>query len=657
MSRQVFLAMLIVPVFVTLSYAGTVVIGDFEGGLDGFTLAWETTVTLNESTTGATTGSGAMEVNPEDTYTGGWSWAFQSNSTAVFAAAAAGLNPRLVADVTVIPSEWGSDGGDWDIWLQLSKVAIQGTDLDWTEFAVDDGGLSLYGQQAIDGIHQKTMTWDLSGFDWSTLPEAPSWTQIIFSTNFGTNGGAFTAIGNFYLDNIRIETDEPVSEWHRFECEDAVLEGTYFIYEDADCSGGQYVQLEKAPPDYNTDHGQITITVKVRQPGTYAMRIGQSSAGDLERYARLTINDITTNIFSGLISWGAEAAIEGINSWDDQGVIQDLFDSVVLYGDEDGDWQLWDRWATEYDTVLLNTPMTVDLVEGENTINIFGEWAWDRWDFIELKLGYIPTEPSPQDGGIGLIVENETTLSWKNATADLDKVEVWFGETPVYVEGEPNSVVTSENYKDILSLIASIDSPGATSSLTLAGLGEGEDYTWVVDGFRGVTEGGDPNFVGPFWTFMATENSKPTVVAGDDQFVWLDPDSVTVTLDGSASTDDGLFNDPPAYTWTQLAGPTVTIDSPQDVSTTVTLTELGNNNEAGSGDPYVFQLAIDDGLWVETDTVTVYVSSDSCLASHEMPGAFYAVGDFDQDCDVDLVDLSQMALNWLTCTNTLEDCN
>jgi hypothetical protein len=659
MSRKFLLliGVLLALTLVSVSYGGSVVIGNFEDGVDGAGPTWENSTTQSQTTTGATSGTSALEVNPVDTYTGGWSWAFQVDNSAIFAAAQ-GLNPRLVADVTVIPSEWVSAGGDWDIWLGVDKVAIQGDGLGWTEFPITAdsanpgsmGWTVLYGQPS--DIYQTTITWDLSARDWTTLPASPSWAQIIFTTNFGTST-SFSSIGNVYFDNIRIETDDPTSEWHRYEAEDAVLTDTYFINDDEDCSGGQYVQLEKRPPDWDLN-GQITFNINVRTPGAYPMRIGQSSGGDLERYASLTVNGASRDIFSGFISWGAEAAIGGNNGWDNQAVIEDLFASVTLYG-ADGGWQLWDRWAAEWDNAALNTPMIVDLVEGQNTINIFGTWAWDRWDFVELKLGYLPANPIPEDKGIGLI-RPDSTLSWNNAVANLDQAQVWFGKTPVFVEGDPNTLITSQNYKDILDLIATIPSPGAKSSVPAPAMDEGRNYTWVVDGkIEGNVDANDLFYGGPFWTFMATENTPPIVNAGPDRFVWLTDGSVTVQLDGLVD-DDGKFDDPPAYKWTQLAGPAVTIAPDDTLSTSVTLTELGNNNEQGTADPYEFQLEVYDGLWTRADIVTVYVSSDSCFASHEMPGAAYDVGDFDQDCDVDLVDFAQMASNWMACSNTLETC-
>jgi hypothetical protein len=667
-----FVAVILLLALASISYGAVGVIADFETGLDNFNNTWEPTVTLAQSTTGATLGTQALEVNPVDTYTGGWTWACQWEEGTNFAAAQAGPNPRLIADITVIPSEWASDGGDWDIWLQLNKIAIQGDGLGWTEFLPDNGEFSVYGEQATADIHQKTITWDLSALDWSTVPSSPTWVQIIFSTNFGTNGGTLTSIGNFYFDNVRIETDAPIefTPWIRYECEDALLEDTYWIGDDVDCSNGQFVQLEKEPPDYTSGNGQITVTVNVPTDGSYAMRIGQNTGGDLERYAALSVNGTTiTNIFSGSITWPVEDAIEGVNDWDDALVIEELFASVVLYGEDTGDWQLWDRWAAEWNQSLLNTPMVVDLLEGNNTINIFGSWAWDRWDFIEVEVGYIPKNPAPADGGIA-VIDLDTELAWQNAVSGLDKVEVWFGETPEYNETDPNSVITRANYKTILSLETTIDTPGDTSSIPMPNLQGNKDYTWIVEGFKNVPEGEDPNYPGVFWTFFATDNAAPIADAGPDQYVWLDPNDVVVTLDGSASDDGDPGPDQPLiYRWTQLAGPAVTIDDPNALVTTVTITELGNDNEPDTPDPYEFELRIEEELipyWVVTDTVMVYVNTNSCLSTQQHPDGYLFYGDItgpegtaDQmvpDCKVDLYDFYEIALNWLNCSNMFEAC-
>jgi len=135
----------------------------------------------------------------------------------------------------------------------------------------------------------------------------------------------------------------------------------------------------------------------------------------------------------------------------------------------------------------------------------------------------------------------------------------------------------------------------------------------------------------------------PVVDAGPDQVVWLDPNSVTVDLDGTTS-DDGDYT----VLWTQTGGTDVTI-SPNDVDdTTVTLTERGI---------YTFKLTADDGLLQTSDTVRIFVGDDACDASHLQTDDPYNDADINEDCIVDLTDLTELILNaWLDCSDTLTNC-
>jgi len=192
-------------------------------------------------------------------------------------------------------------------------------------------------------------------------------------------------------------------------------------------------------------------------------------------------------------------------------------------------------------------------------------------------------------------------------------------------------------------------------------------YTWVVDGYIYGPDA-DPNvYLGPIWTFYATTNAFPTADAGDDQYKWLIPPdpNVVIILDGTASSDDGPYGSL-NFNWTQIAGPTVTIDTPDAETSTVTLTGgLANTTEAGASAPYQFQLEVDDGQFSDTNVVTVSVNSNSCTATIESGGYYYwgdiagsgGGGDDYRDCEVDLYDLIELALNWLGCSNVFEACD
>ncbi|MBN1766091.1 MAG: hypothetical protein JW860_12595, partial [Sedimentisphaerales bacterium] len=104
--------------------------------------------------------------------------------------------------------------------------------------------------------------------------------------------------------------------------------------------------------------------------------------------------------------------------------------------------------------------------------------------------------------------------------------------------------------------------------------------------------------------------------------------------------------------------PDVTINNATSAVANVTVTELASNYEDGSADPYVFQLTVSDGQYIDTDSTVVTLTSNSCLASHEVAGSYYHYGDINQDCSVDLEDLYEIAANWVQCTNTANpaDC-
>jgi hypothetical protein len=284
-----------------------------------------------------------------------------------------------------------------------------------------------------------------------------------------------------------------------------------------------------------------------------------------------------------------------------------------------------------------------------------------------LRIVDEPYNPNPVDGGAGGL---STDLSWNNAIEDANSVAVWFGIAPEPNEADPNTILGPDTYKTLLSQVYYEEDPGATSTCPNANIGtltESQVYTWCVE-----TE---PNYIPvPFWTFTASANIPPDANAGVDQFVWLNPlpdPNVVITLDGSASSDDGLIA-PLTYTWTQTGGPTVVIDDPSAASPTFTTDNLGNNTEADSGDPYVFELTVDDGQFTDTDTVTVYVNSTSCSASNEAanaggdPAGYYRYGDITgpdapegeavPDCKVDLYDFVEVAINWLACSNIFEPC-
>jgi len=134
----------------------------------------------------------------------------------------------------------------------------------------------------------------------------------------------------------------------------------------------------------------------------------------------------------------------------------------------------------------------------------------------------------------------------------------------------------------------------------------------------------------------------PDVDAGADVITWsgepvtLDPNVVekegsdwtNLTYAWSADPPDGVeFSDPDAL------APTVTITKATDNPSIVTLT-LAVNNE-GRLEPPV------------TDTMTIDVYDDACLAAIDLGQVAFDPTDFNQDCITNFEDFAVMATTWL----------
>lgn len=114
--------------------------------------------------------------------------------------------------------------------------------------------------------------------------------------------------------------------------------------------------------------------------------------------------------------------------------------------------------------------------------------------------------------------------------------------------------------------------------------------------WSGTSAGGDTDF----YTDQVTKdaNQQPTANAGGDQNVEVGD---LVTLDGSASTDPDNAPAPLTYSWSQTAGPAVTLAGADTASPTFTPTDPGT---------YTFQLIVNDGaLDSAPDTVDVVVTA------------------------------------------------
>lgn len=258
---------------------------------------------------------------------------------------------------------------------------------------------------------------------------------------------------------------------------------------------------------------------------------------------------------------------------------------------------------------------------------------------------HMATAPVPADGST--VNSIPSALSWTNPDPNDGVSEI---TCTVYFGMDPN-----RPQMDSLTLGANVYTVDITAAnfptYGVQPLPDNSTFYWVVDCADPSADPADGK--GMYWSFTTDLNDAPVVNAGSDQVAWMGksgtPGQEVISLTGSVS-DDGLPNPPGAYTvlWTQVSGPdTVTFSPDNAPSTSVTITVAGI---------YEFMLTADDSEKQTSDTVEIIVGTDSCQASF-LSGSNYNSKDFDQDCDVDLVDFANFVEDWLMCTNILEPCN
>jgi hypothetical protein len=266
----------------------------------------------------------------------------------------------------------------------------------------------------------------------------------------------------------------------------------------------------------------------------------------------------------------------------------------------------------------------------------------DANDFAPTLVLPIDVNPhwasSPIPGMHEVASDSLSQLSWTNPEPNelggTITCDVYFGTA------EPNAVETDYGLEYTLAT----GTTGTSVSLPIT-LAAQTQYYWVVDVHDSTLPG--ITHRGLLWSFN-TFNLAPAVDAGADQYLWLgqlgDPDSTTATINATV-TDDGLPTGTLTYLWEQVSGPTITI-SPNNVEDiSQVFTELG---------AYVLRLTAGDGAKSTSDTISIVVAADACGAAQAVPGFARNTRDFNNDCFVDLEDLSTFAGEWLDCRSL--DC-
>ena len=235
--------------------------------------------------------------------------------------------------------------------------------------------------------------------------------------------------------------------------------------------------------------------------------------------------------------------------------------------------------------------------------------------------------PNPSDGGVAS--SGDTELSWTLLDPYIPDqtvlVDVYFTDDHdalwTFVNPEAIRIVNKQNTNSVI-----VQTQPKTQ------------YYWAIDAYIG-----DPNdpIIGPIFSFIA-DNTAPKVNAGADVVSWLQDGVRTRNLSGSV-IDDGATQ-PYTVQWTIVSEPddpnspdAVIADSTNE-NTSVTMSAVG---------AYVLQMDAFDGEYTGSDTITINVYVDSCEATKALPDYEPLVGDLNEDCKVDDLDMALLQENWL----------
>ncbi len=251
---------------------------------------------------------------------------------------------------------------------------------------------------------------------------------------------------------------------------------------------------------------------------------------------------------------------------------------------------------------------------------------------LEVR-GIHPLKPSPTDDGPSSTgqVELSWTLPDSVVPGQAVSVDVYFTDDlealKQFTDPEAIRVVNNQSVTSVL-----VQAQPKTR------------YYWAIDSYIGSDT--DPVY-GPIFSFVA-DNMPPKVNAGSDVVTWLADDDLKVGNLDATVTDDGAIN-PYTVQWTVISEPneaTAVIETPTAEDTKITLSALGE---------YVLQLEASDGEYSGSDTVTINVYEDSCMAAQSLPDYEPLVGDLNNDCRVDEADMALLEENWLKDNSLTED--
>ena len=166
----------------------------------------------------------------------------------------------------------------------------------------------------------------------------------------------------------------------------------------------------------------------------------------------------------------------------------------------------------------------------------------------------------------------------------------------------------------------------------------GKVYYWLIDVYDSQISTTTPYYRSSVFTFN-TAKVPPEVNAGGDIPTWWAGEPRVVQLNGAVSHFHSL---PVVHAWTVLSEPDplnpANISNPTILNPTVTLNAIGS---------YTLQLEGTDGELTAADSMQIIMYSDACDHASHQPGFEWGLHDVNRDCQVNMLDLAELAAQWL----------
>jgi len=377
----------------------TVVIGDFEGNLDGW---WAGDATLSFSTTGATLSTQALQVDGP----GGW----HQNALLDLKPhreALASSGATITADVTAFDADMTTT------WMQVEMV-INAQSNDDSGANNNVGWQSLGSQDVIRDGQPHTLTWVIpdslrpviAGVD-----DSISWFQLVLVTNLDA-----ASVTKFYIDNIQLSYEAPAASPGKST---DVIIGNWEQDMDGWVAGGGADVLFN---DHNgVTLGDYSLDIFIPNGGGWndqvlqldVMAVGLLDAFKANSKVSLDVTRLVADWPKDVIPQWNEIDLviqTGGDGWDaswiqlpmQAGWDQNTGDQTVT--------ATWDYRTRMSDMNYLEGVTWFTLLIVSNVDDQYTGWSLFYLDNMKLSGAGVPLDPQPASGASDVPID--TTLSW-----------------------------------------------------------------------------------------------------------------------------------------------------------------------------------------------------------------------------------------------------